>query len=171
MLAAAVGAHKTCDQAGKYKQNQSSKEPIQSELRTSITSYGQLYNPQKNTRNLVAHQRQFLNAPQRRMVSQCFGPKWLGWLEQNHNLRSFSCCQAAVRCWHERKGPAGSMPIYILTNHFEQQRLWVKSMVFACLCKCHINIDSWHCALGWLATQSKRFEDRRGSVKASHPAT
>lgn len=23
----------------------------------------------------MAHQRQFLNAPQRRMVSQCFGPK------------------------------------------------------------------------------------------------
>lgn len=88
-------------------------------------------NPKKITRNLVAHQRQFLNAPRRRMVSQCFGPKWIGWLEQSHNLRSFSCCQAAVRCWHERKGPAGSMPIYILTNHFEQQRLWVKSMVFA----------------------------------------
>lgn len=166
MLAAAVEAHKTCDQAGKYKQNQSSKEPIQSELRI-----GQLYKPKKNHKKPCGS-----SAP----VSQCtpeedgitmLRPKMIGWLEQSHNLRSFSCCQAAVRCWHERKGPAGSMPIYILTNHFEQQRLWVKSMVFACLCKWHINIDSWHCALGWLATQSKRFEDRWGSVKASHPAT
>lgn len=103
----------------------------ESELRTS---YGQLYNPNKKHEKPCGSSAPVSQCtPEEDGITMLRPKKWLGWLEQSHNLRSFSCCQAAVRCWHERKGPAGSKPIYILTNHFEQQRLWVKSMVFACL--------------------------------------